>query len=514
MIVKRRRISRSSGPVRGLVLAGALVIVACGGHAAGASSVTDQSGPAAVPSSVPRGDWPTFAYDSQRSGVGPADTGITASNLPRLRLRQVRINGIADSAAIELGAVKVRGRRRDLIAVTTTYGRTIALDARTGARLWEFTPGGVHSTPGNPQVTTASPTADPSRRSLYSASPDGVIHKLSVADGRQLWARSITFDPIHEKLASSLNVSGRFVVAVTGGYFGDAPPYDAHVVTLDRATGRIVHVWNTECSSRHQLIRAGSCSVTNTRGGSAIWSRAGAVIEPGSGKILVATGNGPFDGSASWGDSVLELSPDASRLLHNWTPTNQLALDHTDTDVGSTSPALLPRYRGLRLAVQSGKDGKLHLLNLVRLNGSRGVAGQRLGGELGEVNAPGGSAVFTAPAVSRAGGRVFVFVANDSGSAGYELVGGAHPRLQTVWQNSTSATSPVLAGGLLYLYDEQDGKLFIRRPGSGALLRSLPAGAGHWNSPIVVGGRIIVPTGSYHSSSATSTLEIYHLPGR
>ena len=72
----------------------------------------------------------------------------------------------------------------------------------------------------------------------------------------------------------------------------------------------------------------------------------------------------------------------------------------------------------------------------------------------------------------------------------------------------------MVAGGLLYIYDEVDGQLDVRRPGSGALLRSLPVGQGHWNSPIVVGGRVIEPTGSYHDSSATSTIDIYHLPGR
>ena len=61
------------------------------------------------------------------------------------------------------------------------------------------------------------------------------------------------------------------MVAVTGGYIGDVPPYDGHVVTIDRATGRIAHVWNTECSGRHRLIRAASCPVTNTNGDNAIW---------------------------------------------------------------------------------------------------------------------------------------------------------------------------------------------------------------------------------------------------
>jgi hypothetical protein len=31
--------------------------------------------------------------------------------------------------------------------------------------------------------------------------------------------------------------------------------------------------------------------------------------------LLVATGNGAYDGRTNWGDSVLELSPDAGKLL-------------------------------------------------------------------------------------------------------------------------------------------------------------------------------------------------------
>jgi hypothetical protein len=254
--------------------------------------------------------------------------------------------------------------------------------------------------------------------------------------------------------------------------------------------------------------------VTNTHGDNAIWGRAGAMIEPGTGRILVATGNGPFNGIDNWGSSALELSPDASRLLHNWTPTNQLFLDDNDLDVGSTSPALLPTYHGFRLAIQGGKEGKLDLLNLSRLDGTAGGPSPRLGGQLQAISAPGGGEVLTAPAVWSDGSRVFVFVANDSGTAAYELVGGDHPRLRVAWQNGTDGTSPVVAGGLLYVYDENDGQLNVRQPVSGVELRALPVADGHWNSPIVVGGRIVLPTGSYHDSSSTSTIEIYHLPGR
>jgi hypothetical protein len=310
-----------------------------------------------------------------------------------------------------------------------------------------------------------------------------------------------------------LGISGPWVVAVTGGYYGDAPPYDGHVVLIDRSTGRVAHVWNTECSNRHVLIRATSCSVTNTRGDNAIWGRPGAVLEPGSDRILIATGNGPFDGRTNWGDSVLELSADASGVLQNWTPPNQAQLSATDTDLGSSSPAQLPAFHGWRLVVQGGKDGKLHLLDLGRLNGTTGGAGPRLGGELDEISAPGGGEVDPQPAVWSSRGHDYLFAATSGGTAAYQLVDATHPHLSVVWQNGTAGTSPVIAGGLLYVYDP-GGSIDIRRPLTGALLRTLPAASGHWNSPIVVGGRIIEPTGNYHTSAGSSTIDIYHLPGR
>ncbi len=478
-----------------------------------AASTQVASTPAAAATSPAADDWPLFGENPQRTDVGPSGS-ITAANVASLRARVVTLDGIADSSPIALNGVTVRGRRRDLVVVTTSYGNTIALDAGTGQRLWEYRAPGVNRSPGNPQVTTASPAADPDRRAVYAAAPSGVIVKLALATGRVLWKRSITPDPVHEKIASALNISGSDVVAVTGGYFGDAPPYDGHVVTLDRTNGRIAHVWNSECSERHRIIRAASCPVTNTRGDDAMWGRAGAVIEPGTGRILTATGNGPFDGHTSWGDSVLELTSEASRLLHNWTPANQSQLNGGDIDLGSASPAILPPFHGRRLIVQGGKDGRLHLLDLARLNGTPGPPSPRLGGELDETATPGGGELLTAPAVWSHGGAIYLIAGTDSGTAAYQLVDAAHPRLRTVWSNSTPATSPVLAGGLLYVYDEIHGALNVRRPLTGSLIRAYQVPTGHWNSPIVSDGRVILPTGSYHESSATSKLEILHLPGR
>jgi hypothetical protein len=498
---------------RGLSAACAVVLVACGGHAGGGSGSAEAAlTPAPASAAAVDGDWLRFDFNAQRSGVGPASTGITSHNLGQLKLQKVHVNGTVDSSAIELHAVTVNGHSRDVAIMTTTYGRTFALDVRTGARLWEFTPASIHSYEGSAQITTATPIADPDRRFVYAASPDGRIHKLLVANGHEIrsggWPARVTLDATHEKIASALNISGGSVLVTTGGYIGDAPPYQGHVVTISRASGRITAVWNSLCSDRHALIRPpSSCNASD----SAIWGRAGAVVEPGTSRILVATGNAPFNGSTNWGDSVLELSANGRTLLHNWTPANQAQLNAQDGDLGSMSPAVLPKFHGFRLAVQGGKDGILRLLNLSRLDGTTGGAGPRLGGELQRIPTPGSGPVFTAPAVWQHRGRIYVFVGGTSGTSAYVL-SGKQPRLHVAWNDSASGTSPIVAGGLLYVFDP-DGSLNVYSPTTGHRLISLPADSGHWNSPIAVGGRVILPVGNANDHATSGVVDIYHLPG-
>ena len=444
-------------------------------------------------------DWTRFGFDAARSGASPYATGISASNARQLQRQRVELDGTADSSPIFLHNVVIGGTRHDAFFVTTTYGKTVAVDAATGRVLWRYVPPGYASWAGSYRITTATPVADPSRRSIYAAGPDGRIRKLAVADGHQIWSTAITLLPQREKIAASLNYAHGLVIATTGGYVGDAPPYQGHVVTLRPGSGSIVHVWNSLCSDRHRLIRPSTCGASD----SAIWGRAGAVVEPGSGRLLVATGNAPWNGRTNWGDSAVELSPNASRLLQNWTPRNQQQLNASDADLGSTSPVFV----GGGLVLQGGKDGLLRSLNLRRLNGST-HAGAITGGELRSMPTPGGTALFTAPAVWRRSGTTWVFVADGAGTAAYRVVRG---QLQRVWLRGFGGTSPVVAGGLLFVYDP-NGSLRVLRPTTGVVVATLPAGSGHWNSPIVVAGRIALPEGNANDHQVTGVLNIFRLP--
>src|SRR5919198_5712733 len=311
--------------------------------------VVGTAGAAAGPQSAPSrvgGAWTLFGYDSGRHNAGPRKTGITAANIGRVRRQEVPLDGTVDASPIYLRAASVAGGTHDVFIVTTSYGKTIALDADSGSVLWRFTPQGYASWAGSYRITNSTPVAV--RGFIYSASPDGRLHKLSIATGSEVrsdgWPVTITLEPRREKIAPALNFARGLVLAATGGYVGDAPPYQGHVVAVDA-------------------------------------------------------------------DSGLLLSPDAGRLLGNWTPRDYARLDSGDVDLGSTAPALLTRFR----AVQGGKDGKLRQLDLRRLNGRTNTPGPRSGGELQTSVAPGRTGVLSAPAVWHNRGRTWIFVANDSG---------------------------------------------------------------------------------------------------
>jgi PQQ enzyme-like repeat protein len=174
------------------------------------------------------GDWTRFGYDAARRNSGPRSTGITAANVGRLRRLRVALDGTVDSSPVYLRGVSVGGSLHDVFIVTTSYGKSVAVDADTGAILWRFTPSGYSSWAGSFQITNSSPVADPSRRFVYSASPDGHVHKLEVGSGREVttgsWPALVTRDQRHEKIGPALNFSRGIVLAGTGGYIGDAPP--------------------------------------------------------------------------------------------------------------------------------------------------------------------------------------------------------------------------------------------------------------------------------------------------
>jgi outer membrane protein assembly factor BamB len=113
--------------------------------------------------------------------------------------------------------------------------------------------------------------------------------------------------------------------------------------------------------------------------------------------------------------------------------------------------------------------------------------------------------------VWRNNGQIWLFAADTargsgtSGTSAWTFSGG---KLNDAWKNNNPGTSPVVAGGMLFVYDPS-GHLRVYDPAKGTQIADLECGAGHWNSPIVIDGKIALPEGSANQPSGTGVLDIW-----
>ena len=413
-------------------------------------------------------NWPVFGHDPSRSG-SVADRHLTPGSLMRLRLRwRINLGDVADSSPIVVGSH---------VFLTSKNGTTYALNVSDGHIAWRFATQG-------PNITTSVPAYDSSTKALYVPGVDGFIHKLDVATGHELpgpgFPAQITSAPETEKNASSLNIANGYIYAQTSGYFGDATPYVGHVVAIRLSDG-MKTVFNSLCSLQHKLIEPQSCSQQR----SGMWSRSGVVVDPDpsmGGRIYVATGNGPFNPSeGDYGDSVLSLSSDAGHLLSYYAPSNYADLEASDLDVGSSSPALLPREARSTtplMAVQGGKDAVLRLLDRTRLGG--------VGHALQTIDLS--DKLFSAPAVWADHGTTWVIIDVSDGVHAYKVVThNGKSRLAEAWHNNVESTSegtsPVVNNGIVFVAG--NGALIALDAKDGHRLWTRSIGPVHWESPVM-----------------------------
>jgi outer membrane protein assembly factor BamB len=420
-------------------------------------------------------DWPLFDHDAARSGVADGQH-ISPKEAGSLRVRwQTKLGDVADSAPV------VADNR---VYETTRDGTTYALDTADGHIVWRFATHG-------PKITTSVPAFDAGTKTLYAGGVDGAVHALDPATGRELHERgfpaTITLAAETEKDASPLNVANGYLYAQTSGYIGDATPYVGHIVAIRLRDGD-EHVFNSLCGAQHALLAPRTCGGQR----SGMWSRAGIVVDPDPdmhGRIYAATGNGPFDPSAGdYGDAILSLDADASRLLGYIAPYDYAALEAGDLDVGSSSPALLPRQAESAtplMAVQGGKDSKLRLFDRTHLDGI-GATMQTL--DLG-------SELFSAPAVwTEHDGTTLVILGLADGVRAYKLTTqNRKSRLDSAWHSALTlgreGSSAVVADGVVFVATSGelvalDAETGERLGGSNAL------GPIHWQSPSIASGTV------------------------
>ena len=451
--------------------------------------------------------WLAFNGGGTRPGINYNETTISAQNVDQLALRwKQAIPDTVDSAAVLFPDVTLAdGATADLLVLNgRKAGVLMALNAGNGSLVWQnvITPssgGGC----GIGQYTKSTPVIDPSGLFVYDYRLDGAVHKYHLANGTEAAAglgfpAVGTLVPKLEQGSSSLNLINGVLYMTISGYNGDCGHYVGHVVSVELSTGR-TGVWNSLCSDlRHLLTSDKTAPNYCPEKESGIWARSGAVEEPLDGTVYVATGNGEFDGTTMWGDTLVKLAaglPDDSQqqvMVDTYTPEDYEAMDKFDEDLGSTAPCLLPPQPSSKtphMLLQASKDQVVRLIDRTNLSG-RGCCGN-VGGQVYNISFPPGGYVLTAPVAWQdpSSGLTLIFVAGLKGFVCFSLqtdAAGASS-LAVEYQLPVEGTSPFLANGVLYLQtsnlmlalDPPTGKTLWQFSGSGSL---------HMQSPIVVNG--------------------------
>jgi len=212
---------------------------------------------------------------------------------------------------------------------TNYFQRLHALDITTGVEC-----------PGSPVVITASVPS-------LATAPDSTL------DSKGNWV--LRFDPKMEHQRAALALTSNDVVLIAWAGHEDLPPYHGWIMGYDAAT----------------LARVGVFAVTPDVYGGGVWQGGRAPTLDADGNAYFATGNGKFDGTRNYGDSLLRVAGSASGLsLHShFTPDNEQALDKNDDDLSGSGFTLLAGPNGKRLLLGGGKEGTLYLLDADDLRG-------------------------------------------------------------------------------------------------------------------------------------------------
>lgn len=462
-------------------------------------------------------DWLQWGYDQTHTGNNVDETTISADNVAQLTRRyQTTISSNANVAPVFASAIETPAGTKDLLFVTSQNGRLTAFDAADGTVVWS-----ANTTGTSP--TESAPAIDPNRQFVYGYGIDGKVHKYQIGDGTEIttggWPQIATLKPSVEKGASAIawgiSAGTTYLYVVNNGYVGDGGDYQGHLTTVNLTTGTQT-VFNTLCSdiTIHMILNGQSGTNDCSSRQNGIWGRPGATFDPATDRVYITTGNGPYNadtGGLDWGDSVLALNPDGTGMgagfpVDAYAPLDVDQLQGGDVDLGSASLTILKAPAGSiypHIGVETGKDSRLHLINLDDMSGT-GSPGS-LGGAIEVIDVPVSEfwmKTQTATWVDTAGdGATWVFVGNGSGLSGLKLGLDLNvPFLQPTWTRSANATSTIIGNGIIYHIGNCTGGncLFARDPHTGDVLWTSPTlgGSIKWQSPILVNGALYVVAGT------------------
>jgi hypothetical protein len=402
---------------------------------------------------------------------------------------------------------------RAMIITVTESNNVYALDAADGSVIWQRNVGPpvqhADLPCGDiiPLGITGTPVVDlPTRALLFDAmtTPDNgatvehLIYSMNVDTGatNSGWpvhvnttatSGSTVFNSYTQNERGALAVVGGNVYVPYGGHAGDCDIYYGWLVGVPLDNPTNVLAW-----------------ATAARGGGS-WA-VGGVASDGL-NPFIATGN--TFGATVWsgGESIIRFQPGpifSNQTNDYWAPTNWVALDSGDVDLGGSGALLVdvPGATPSQLVVSLGKDGNAYLLNRTNLGGVSLPLAQA------HVSS---SAIIQAAATYRTTlGTYVVFCGNSTQLSAFRIGATSPPTITSVWTvsqggrgspfvTSTDGASNAIVWGIgsegdqrLRGFDGDTGAVVF----SGGSSNELMAGTRRFNTGIAARGRIYVANDS------------------
>ncbi|MBV9072650.1 MAG: hypothetical protein JOZ10_03380, partial [Acidobacteria bacterium] len=345
--------------------------------------MTDPTPPPPPPSAL---NVPTWHMDNGRTGLNNQETILTTANVSSAKFGKLfsyLVDGYLYAQPLYVSNLAIHGARHNVVFAATEYDSVYAFDADNfgdGTPLWKTSllqPGETPQHGGNPKPwigITSTPAIDLSTQTMYVVSSQDAgngaffrLHALDITTGTERSGSPVLVtasvkgtnkDSVNGILGLSSSCLQRTALLLNRGtlYFGFSACGGGWLLAYNASSREQTGALNTS-PNKDGYGQFG--------GAGGVWMGGGGPAGDDNGYAYVTTGNGPYDGSTSWADSVLKLDSQLNVVDH-FTPADFNFLQCKDLDLSGGGAMIIP---GTGQLLAGGKGGKMYLVNAAKLGG-------------------------------------------------------------------------------------------------------------------------------------------------
>jgi hypothetical protein len=339
----------------------------------------------------------TWHYDTARTGANPNETILSPSNVNSSSFVQyfsVPLDDNVYAQPLYMANVNIGGGTHSVIYAATENDSLYAIDATTGSVYWKksfinpaagiraVTSNDIGCTDLSPNIgITGTPVIDPTTGTLYLVTKtyeNGIfyqrLHAIDISTSGEKFGGPVVISP------SAGGTGG----GSSGGKIIFVPEIQNQRSALLLTNGHIIVAWGSHCDNNHTtyhgwvvsfkastLAQETVFNVTPNGYQGGTWMSGSGLATDSNGYIYFSTGNGTYDGTTDFGDSIVKLPPPVAGVTWkpvDWfTPYNQSTLNSQDLDLGSGGVLLLPNLPNgtlhQQLLVNAGKEGWIEVVD-------------------------------------------------------------------------------------------------------------------------------------------------------